>query len=209
MRTYNNWNKKDIEALVESVENENKRESNMSVFSNLAKKYNLSPLTIRNIYYKSRTDKKMKYKHFDMEESKSMFNQINNLVSKGNSVRKACLIMAGEDQSLFLRYQNKYRKMLKQASQNVKTIKTKDRRLTDIDIQNLFMAVAGLIKKSTAFDIGKYYKTIINDYHLRLNNALIELNKKNTLLSEVLKENEKLKGENINIDKLFGKVKEK
>lgn len=209
MGTYNNWNKKDIELLVESVENENKKESNMSVFRVLAKKYNLSPLTIRNIYYKSRTDKKRKYNHFDVEESKSIFNQINDLVSKGNSVRRSCLIIAGEDQSLFLRYQNKYRKMLKQASENVKTIKTKDRRLSDIDIQNLFMAVVGLIKKSTAFDVGKYYKTIINDYHLRLNNALIELNKKNTLLSEVLKENEKLKGENINIDKLFCKVKEK
>ena len=91
-------------------------------------------------------------------------------------------------------------------SGNIFTIRSYQRQISDEDLNNLIMGLVSLIKKSTAHDIHNHYKGIISDYHSRLNNTIVELQKKDKLLLEVLEENQKLKGEK-NIDSLYSKIK--
>lgn len=152
----------------------------------------------------------MKYKQFNMVESEKLFNNVNNLVKSGCSVYRACMMLANYDKKLCLRYQNKYRNMQKCKNNNIITIKPIDKKLTDEDINNLIMGIVGLIKKTTAYSVSEHYKGIINEYNIRLNNTLIELNKKNNLLNTALKENEMLKeSKSNNLNKLLNKVKGK
>lgn len=69
-------------------------------------------------------------KHFNEEQNKQLLFAV--LPTKNQpSVRKACLNLAGGDQSLMLKYQNKYRQLLKNDKELVKIV------LNDLKNQNI------------------------------------------------------------------------
>lgn len=209
MRTYTNWNKNNIEKLLEFVkEYEVQGKSNLSAFNDFAKKLGVKTYTIRNLYYKILREKGVTKKSknvFSEDEKNWLLFNVQKLKQNGYSVRSACLKLANDDKSLALRYINKYRKeeKIKISKGNIRTIKPKSKVLTDDDINNLIKGFVGLIKKNAIYELNLKYKTIIKDYNTRLNNTLIELNKKNNLLKNVLTENEILKsGKEFNVEKL-------
>ena len=132
---------------------------------------------------------------------------IDSLLCSGYSIYKACMILANNDKQLANKYSYRYRKLKKNGECNIFTIKSHTRKLNDEDMMSLFMSIVGLIKKSTAYDIRSKYKIVLEDYKSRLNMAIAELKKKESLLIEVLSENERLKGEYINMDSLYNKIK--
>ncbi len=209
MRTYTNWNKNKIEKLLEFVKvYEMQGKSNLSAFNDFAKKLGVKTYTIRNLYYKILREKGVTKKSknvFSEDEKNWLLFNVQKLKQNGYSVRSACLKLANNDKSLGLRYINKYRKeeKIKISKGNIITIKPKSKALTDDDINNLIKGFVGLIKKNAIYELNLKYKTIIKDYNTRLNNTLIELNKKNNLLKNVLTENEILKsGKEFNVEKL-------
>lgn len=215
MRTYTNWSKKNLDELICFVEKYNKQgKSNMEAFKDFSKEHKLNVFTIRNLYYKIlRENGTTKIVHkFSEEETRWLVSNVQKLKSKGSSTRSACLELANNDKSLFLRYLNKYNKLekIRVKNGNIITIKPQNKGLTDDDINNLIKGFVGLIKKNAVHDINLKYKTIINDYNARLNNTIIELNKKNNLLKDVLIENELLKSgklQNLNkLDKILEKI---
>lgn len=92
---------------------------------------------------------------------------------------------------------------------NIYTIKSAGKKLSDEDIDCLIMGIVGLIRKSTAYNVHEKYKSIVDDYENRLNQTIVELKKKDELLMEVMIENEKLKGGGKSIDKLLEEVNRK
>lgn len=150
----------------------------------------------------------MGYTHFLDTEEKKLIRDIEDLLDGGYSIYSACMILANRDKKLARRYYDKYRSISKYKD-NIVTIRPVNKKLTDDDINSLIMGIVGLIKKSTAHDVSTHYKGIIEEYHIRLNSTLVELNKKNNLLNTVLAENEKLKGEVTHIDSLYSRIKGK
>ena len=89
------------------------------------------PNSVRNYYYlelgqlqndKSKCQRlginlknheKIKQTPFDEKEEKEVVKSILRLCAKGSSVRKACLKLAGDDLGKMIRFQNKYRNVLK------------------------------------------------------------------------------------------------
>lgn len=213
MRTYTKWTKSDIDKFVETVNHKVKEgKSYMQSFRECSDIYKIDCLTLRNLYYKVGIGRstKPKEKPFTIEEIKELINNVNQLKKQGHSVRSACKLLAQGDNKLFLRLQNKYYSELKNIRQNnILTIKPKNKALSDEDINNLIKGFVNLIRRNTIYDLNEKYKSIIADYNIRLNNTIIELNKKNNLLKDVLLENERLKNNNNNsIDKLYDKIKQ-
>jgi membrane-anchored protein YejM (alkaline phosphatase superfamily) len=94
-------------------------------------------------------------------------------------------------------------------TENIITINSDNRELTDEDVNNLIWGLVGLIRSTTKQRIVKQYKLIIDDYNVKLNGILEELNNKNKLLNTAIIENQKLKEKNNNINKLLNKIKGK
>lgn len=207
------WNKEKINILFKEIDELKKcGYSYIYAFKKVATKLNLSPLTIKNLYYKKSKElgiKKQETKPFTKDEEKWLFDSVNNLINSGFSIRGACKKLANYDYSLFLRYQNKYIKLKnKVMKENIVTMKISNAGLSEDNMNMLFKAIINLIKNNTVYEMDRKYKLIIDDYATRLNNSIIELNKKNLLLKKVLIENEKLKSSKfVNMTKLQSLLK--
>ena len=140
-------------------------------------------------------------------DDKRIVNDIDSLLSSGYSIYKACMILANNDKQLANKYSYRYRKLKKNGDYNIVTIKSHTKKLNDEDMVSLFMGIVGLIKKSTVYDIRSKYRIVLEDYKSRLNMAIAELKKKESLLIEVLSENERLRGKYINMNSLYNKIK--
>lgn len=97
----------------------------VDVFKEIAKKYNLSAGSIRNIYYlrlKNKSTSELTAKKivpFSKEEEEEILRRILIARGKTNSMRSAFLTVANGDEKLALRYQNKYCNMLKKQRGNI------------------------------------------------------------------------------------------
>ncbi len=212
MRAYTLWNDEKINDLLNEVDWCKKQGyPSLFAFRKLAMKLNVNPLTIRNLYYKKikeRGVKTRKIKIFSKDEEVWLFNSVNHLIKDGCSVRGACKKLANGDKGLFLRFQNKYLKIKnKVVNQNIITMNP-PKEFGEEDIDILLKGVVNLIKNNALCEMDRKYNLIIEDYAQKLNNALLELNKKNVLLNKVLTENEELKCEKLtNISKLQSLIK--
>lgn len=97
-----------LKNCVDEAESEGRSLS--SAFRNTARITGRMPDSVRNHYYASRSGPKGRtYTPFTEEETERLINEITEMRSKGYSVRRAALELAGGDAALMLRYQNKYR----------------------------------------------------------------------------------------------------
>ena len=161
------WTRAQIEMLLEKAKAGNIR---TTAFEEIARKTNRKPNSVRNYYYKHLAKEKTKAMPFSPAEVKHSLREIILGTSRGESVRSICLRIAEGDKTKMLRFQNKYRTILKTQPQKINTIKNElekqgylvkspvpsnivtlppraDAKLTDIDINNLFLGLMRLIKK--------------------------------------------------------------
>ena len=132
-----------------------------------AKSYGRKANSVRNYYYheldnlakdKSRAQKlgiklenhqKNQFVGFSEEEKNKIIAKIQEKLNQGYSVRRACLMLSGGDVKQMLRLQNKYRANQKEGKSNILTFKQKPtNKITDADINGLFMGLVKLVKKS-------------------------------------------------------------
>lgn len=197
------YKEKDVIGLAEFLQKRNGGTLSKA-FSEYSKISGKSQGTVRNLYYalakKSKQDKEfckqyLSGKSFtvstvlaftDQEE----FNLIKEIITqkiKGKSVRSVILSLAGEDNRLALRYQNKYRNVVKNKPEMIKNI------LKDLNISD---NASGYEIKKTSYD---------NSLSVLKN----EINKLVERISEqVRKENHKLKAEIVRLTKQNQMLKE-
>jgi len=161
------WTRAQIDLLVEKAKAGNVR---TSAFEEVAKKTNRKPNSVRNYYYKFLAREKAKFVPFSAAEVKRSLREIILGTSRGESVRSICLRLADGDTSKMLRFQNKYRTILRHQPQKLAAIaheletqgylvktpaksnivmlpERKNKNLTDLDINNLFLGLVRLVKK--------------------------------------------------------------
>ncbi|MDD4815676.1 MAG: hypothetical protein PHQ62_00870 [Clostridia bacterium] len=165
------WGKTQIYDLFKLVENfRTTNKPLLKAFESFALISNRKPNSIRNFYYyqlkifeKNKNlakdfninldlHKKNEQKFFTAQEVKLSMGKINELLSKGYSVRRACQEVAGGSLQLMIRLQNKYRSELKQKTtakkNNVLFMPNKKSGLTDDEINSLFLGLVKIVKKS-------------------------------------------------------------
>lgn len=218
------WKNQEVKDLFLEVENVKANNKPLKdAFINHAKKYNRKPNSVRNYYYHeidnlskdSKRLEKLKIdlsKHekssiiyFSKEEENDLMKKIDDMVSGGMSVRKACYTLSKGDVGQMLRYQNKYRNFLsKTNSSNAnnldseKIIKFTKKRttLTDNEIQSLFMGLVRLVKRNAIEEISDKVKVDFENANQELRKAIIELHNKEKEYKDLKNEFLKIKEEN-------------
>ena len=161
------WTRSQIQLLIEKAKAGNVR---TSAFEEVARKTNRKPNSVRNYYYKNLAREKAKFLPFSAVEVKNSLREIILGTSRGESVRSICLRLAEGDKSRMLRFQNKYRTILRNQPQKIVAAKGElemqgylvkspvksnvvmmpqrnEKKLSDVDINNLFIGLMRLIKK--------------------------------------------------------------
>ena len=91
-------------------------------------------------------------KNFGQEEEKQLSENIEKLIAKNYSVRRACLELSGGDVNEMLRLQNKYRnikrKQVMTNANNVLYMPHRGHNLSDKEITSLFLGLVRLVKRS-------------------------------------------------------------
>jgi hypothetical protein len=151
--------------------------------------------------------------YFSKQEEEKLMKEIDNMAKQGISVRKACLSLSGGDVGQMLRYQNKYRNFLtKQKAQEkcvkneiiesnddkgkVITFKKVQKRLTENEVQSLFMGLVRLVKRNAREESEEVYKQQISLANDKLRQAIKELYTKEQENLRLKEEFLKIKEEN-------------
>lgn len=95
----------------------------MHAFEEVARQTRRKPNSVRNYYYKNLAKDKQKFMPFSGAEAKNILREIVLGTSRGESVRSVCLRLADDDKAKMLRYQNKYRSVLKLSPQRIEAVK--------------------------------------------------------------------------------------
>lgn len=158
---------------------------------------------------------KNNFAKFDDRQTQKLINFIKNRISQGKSVRSACMELANNDAKLLVRLQNKYRSETQKSqnlqknstltdknSKNLKTIdniisfpveqKLLPQKLTDAEIQSLFLGLVNLIKKSTLASVEEKTMSEREKLSLAIRTTTVELEQKNDKIEKLLEENQKL-----------------
>lgn len=168
-REVGNWEDEEVKTLFRFVEiKKSEGVPLIKIFKEYAEKTYRHQNSVRNYYYKEikalgenmeRLNKlKIKLENhiaktpepFNSGETKNTINQINELLEKGYSVRRACLELADGDATKMVRLQNKYRSEVKYKKENNMSniIKMPSNNLmSDEDINALFLGLIKLVKR--------------------------------------------------------------
>ena len=228
------WNDQEVIDLFSQVEMQKGNNKPLkAAFKVHAEKYRRKPNSVRNYYYyeldqlKNNIVKtkrlgidlslheKVDIEYFSREEEEDLIKQIDKLVSKGMSIRKACFNLSKGDLNLMLRYQNKYRNFVakKNKTQQVPnniiafTNKKKQTGLTESDINSLFLGLVRLVKRSAIEEYSKDFKAQQENANETLRKALIDLNKKDKEIERLKEDFIRLKLENSRLVQNMMKMK--
>ena len=241
---YSKWKDEDVKKLFEIVEqNKSKNQSLLTAFTEYAKLTGRKRNSVRNYYYQELTElqnnksraSKLNIdikKHivnesilFTESETREIISNILKLNNEGYSIRKACLKLANNDVNLMVRYQNKYRSVLKTNPKlieeiskelNINQLKTntnsnnliyfkkqEPKTITENDINSLFLGLIKLVKKSATESVEKKLISELDFANSTLRKTLVKLSKTEQSYKELENnykrekiENEKLKLEN-------------
>lgn len=168
------WNTSEIALLLKTART---ARSKCHAFSEVARITGRKTDSVRNYYYKFHAVSKKQVVPFHDAEVRALLKQIVLGTSRGESVRSICHAMAKGDRAGLLRLQNKYRCIAKRNPERIAKVakmlegqgylvkipsiiksnvitmplpKTADKKLTDVDINNLFMGLVRLIRKSAS-----------------------------------------------------------
>ena len=132
VRPQGGWREDEIALLLQSVKDgmENGRPLR-DVFAETAQKLHRKPNSIRNFYYArlretpSADMRNTAFRTFTMEEQYDLLRNVLIARGKGESVRACVTRMAGGDREKMLRYQNKYRSILKNHPDMLEAVATR------------------------------------------------------------------------------------
>ncbi len=123
------WQKQEIDALRRRIEQaERNGESLRSVFDDMAQQLGRKPNSIRNFYYAQLRDvqdesqRTLPFETFSQEEIEQLIRSVLTARAQGMSVRACVRKLSGGDRTRMLRYQNKYRSVVRTRPELVKTI---------------------------------------------------------------------------------------
>ena len=124
------WQKQEIEALERSVEQaEQSGEPLRSVFERMGQELGRRPNSIRNFYYaqvrarqEDGTPRALPFETFTQEEVEGLIRSVLTARAQGVSVRACVRELAGEDRTRMLRYQNKYRSVIRTRPELVRRV---------------------------------------------------------------------------------------
>ena len=224
------WDNSEVKELFDVVEDyKTKNKSLKLAFAIHAQKYGRKPNSVRNYYYHEvdnlksddkrlsslginlQLHEKTNVVYFSPEEEEELLNDIDEMVKKGVSVRKACLTLSGGDINQMLRFQNKYRNYLaknkkeyetnlqteeKVMPSNVVTFKKMSKTLTDSEVQSLFMGLVRLVKR-TALEESEYlYREKLESANNSLRQMISKLDGKEREFEKLKEELNVVKNEN-------------
>ena len=184
-----------------------KEKSKIMAFKKIASLYQINYLSVRNFYYKhiheendcSKKNTIVKYEHFNKEDEKLLINKINENLKQGISVRKTCLQLSNNDPKIMIRLQNKYRNILyktyyknkeklpKQVLQNTEILKFNNKKISDVDVNNLFLGLIRLVKNKTVAETKEFYDFEMQQLKVKVQQLTKEIALKQNLI-EKLKE---------------------
>ena len=177
------WEIEQTNSLIDFIA-KNKSKTLSQTFSQWANKNSRQTFSVRNYYYKLKkaikTNKNLLHhldlmggeknvlfcsKHFSFEEEQKLLEYVF-MNKKFMSVRSACLKYAGGDKNLMMRYQNKFRQLLKQKKElcekvlnkietknNIVVMPSKDKTLSQEDINSLFLGLVKLVRDKAKTDM--------------------------------------------------------
>ena len=130
------WQKQEIEALQKSIDEAEKTgESLRSVFDRLSRELGRKPNSIRNFYYAQiRTQdggengRSLPFETFSPGEVEHLVESVLTARAQGMSVRACVRRLADGDRTRMLRYQNKYRTLLKHRPEMIEAVREELRR---------------------------------------------------------------------------------
>lgn len=216
------FKERDVLGLIEYLR-ENKNKKLTDIFSGYASKTKKAKGTVRNLYYtiakRGNMDKEFsslylngekitveKKVEFSLDEERRFAKELLTKKAMGKSIRKAVLELSCGDQKLALRYQNKYRSMLKNKPEVLREI------AGQIESENPSLKPKiEMQREKNAFQVERL-KREINRLFER---TFIELKKENELLKSMLKdsakseESEKKSQESKKIEEFFRARREK
>ena len=114
------WTRAQIDLLLEKTKQGNVR---MHAFEEVAKQTRRKTNSVRNYYYKNLAKEKAVFASFSAVEVTQMLREIVLGTSRGESVRSICLRLANGDKAKMLRFQNKYRAVLKATPERIVQVK--------------------------------------------------------------------------------------
>lgn len=213
------WKNEEVKSLFEAVEDcKKKGEPLRLAFISHAKKYSRKPNSVRNYYYKEvenlkidqkrceilgislKNHEKTHFLHFSEGQEKKLLEDIDKLVSSGDSVRTACQKLSGGDLTLMTRLQNKYQNLKKRNEKdNIIVFKQRQKLLTENDINSLFMGLVKLIKKTAIDEFMEKTKLEKESSAYLLKKAFVDLGRKDKQISALREEFEVLKKENASL----------
>lgn len=230
-KNFKPWTDEKIKHLFNYVEeNKNRNICLVKIFKNYAAITNKKPNSIRNYYYNQiehfclnpnlakklninlNLHKVKQISHFSKTDEETL-KELNNLISNGYSVRKACLTLANGDINIMMRLQNKYRNM-KQKSENklnnsnILQFKPKNTGLTDNDINNLFLGLVKVIKKNAVEQLNKNLISECEWANNTLRKTLVSLNNKEKEIKSLSLKNTVLSKKLIDLTNEIARLKE-
>ena len=126
------WQKQEIDALRMRIEQAEKSgESLRSVFDDMGAQLGRKPNSIRNFYYaqlrgnQDEAQRTLPFETFSQEEITQLIKSILTARAQGMSVRACVRQLSGGDRTRMLRYQNKYRSIVRTRPELVKSIMQK------------------------------------------------------------------------------------
>ena len=250
MKNYSRWKDEEIKQLFDIVEkNRKENKSLLSAFSEYAKLSGRKRNSIRNYYYqelselqknKSRANNlNINIKNhivnesvlFSTDETREIISNILKLNSEGYSIRKACLKLANNNVELMVRYQNKYRSVLKSNPELINEItkelniknkvmettksnspnnliyfkKQEPKVISEKDINSLFLGLIKLVKKSAAESVEKKLISELDFANSTLRKTLVKLSKTEQDLKEMTTsfENIKIEDEKLRLENAY------
>ena len=149
---------------------------------------------------------KKDFEKFEEENKAQIYSLISKNLEKGISVRQSCMELANNDATKMLRYQNKYRNMKKQFEKQGKLEPVKhekvisitkaktqlNKKITDSEINALFMGLIRIIKKSAIESVNSELKSECEFATQNFRQSIIDLNQKEVELKKVYKLNQEL-----------------
>ncbi|MDR1569295.1 MAG: hypothetical protein LBS72_02260 [Oscillospiraceae bacterium] len=124
------WKQEEVSALQQAIEQANQNgEPLRGVFDHVSKALGRKPNSIRNYYYAQLknmelvgSQRAMPFKTFDEDEMRDLLKSILEGCAQGLSVRACVVRMSEGDKSRMLRYQNKYRSLIKTRPEMVREV---------------------------------------------------------------------------------------
>ena len=208
---------KDLFNAVENAKNEGKKVG--FAFQEHAMKYSRKPNSVRNYYYNEierlKSDekrlnnlnidlslhKKTLKKCFSNQEKNEIIQKIKSLVDNGCSIRKTYFMLSNEEITTMLRYQNKFRSMQPQKNNNVLTFRKRPSKITDSDLQGLFMGLIRLVKKNVEDEMAEKLNQQFDKNEEIERTLIAKLGQKERELAFLKDDNERLKKENVSLKK--------